>query len=243
MLFKQSAKIIFVVYQDQKIVRAFEFNKRRLKFIFLLISSLFLISFFTMVFFLAYFKNNPQDLSRRSFVSPNEQRSKIQELKKELAQVKELNDQYHKKNPKSLLNRNSILPLFSLPQGSKDLTQKKWLKIKTIDIKFHSTKTLFHFNIINNKKDGTKLLGYIFIAMKQGPQVSFYPYSNILFDKTMTSFDKGETFTISRFRKVESYFDNVSSKNSPATFKIFIFSKTGDIIHYQTVGPVKVSQS
>ena len=243
MLFKQTPKITFVIYQNQKTVRAFEFDKRKLKFIFLLISVLLLVSFFTIFFLLAYVKNKGQNLSEGHLTYGHQQASKIQELEDKLAQISKLNEQYQKKIPQSPNEVESIFPLFSTPLGSRNLTQKKWLEAKAIDIKFHSKKIFLYFNIINARQNGTKLLGYIFVVMIQGPQISFYPDPKISFDQTTPSFNQGETFTISRFRRVEGHFYQVPQNNLPVTFKIFIFSKTGDMIHHQIVGPVKVPSS
>ena len=91
--------------------------------------------------------------------------------------------------PQAQIQREMILPLFRLPTDYKNLTDKKLLKVDSIDINFRRGKVLFHFNITNAKQDGTKLFGHILIVMNSGAQISFYPDTGISFDQTISSFN------------------------------------------------------
>ena len=260
MLFKQNHKVTFVMYQDQKVARAFQFDKRKLKFIFTTIPILLALSVFTILTLLIRGNKSeieiirpPPPSSRVLPVTPaktstapkvsSQDQLENREWKDQLAHMKELNQQYKKQLSAAQMKRQAILPLFDLPQGYRNLVDQKWLRVTNIDIKFLPQKVLFHFNIINAKQNGTKLFGHIVVAMGHENRISLYPPAKVSFGQTVTSFNQGETFTISRFRRVESYFNDSLDKNSQAMFKIFIFSKTGDIIYYQTVGPVEVVKS
>ena len=241
MLFKQADKITFVMYQEQKVGRAFQFNKRKLKLITLSISLLFFLTLLTTFLLLAQVRYNAS--------AQTEEKSRIlsrfmpqhKKLKDELAEMKKLNAQYLKRISIAPTKREAILPLFGLPSGYEDLTGNKWLRVEDIEVKFQADRVLFEFNIINAKQDGTKLFGHIFIAMGHGSQLSLYPNAPIAFDQTLTAFGQGETFAISRLRPVKGRFNVALKKGSSATFKIYIFSRGGDILYHETTDPMEVT--
>ena len=243
MLFKQTPHINLMVYQDQRMVRAFELDKRKWQFFLLAIFSLVLLGLLGSSFLLMRLKNTQElvELQSPQVIAANQ--AKRAALESELLDLKALNLEYREKMLAQYTDTKTLLPFLALPAGHQNLMPQKWPKIEAIDIKFSPRQVLFHFNIVNDRQDGKKLRGYIIIVMNSGHHLAFYPKSSILFDRSVTAFHQGETFVISRFRKVEGVFNDSLEEGSKASFKIFIFSRTGDILHYQGVGPMEVVRS
>ncbi|MCY4644191.1 MAG: hypothetical protein OXB88_06190, partial [Bacteriovoracales bacterium] len=214
----------------------FEFNKRALKFILLTISALLFLGLLSTLSLLAHLKKEKTQAHKTSLVPPS---SPAQGPSAAILaeQMKQSYEQYLQEVRPIPIKKDSILPLFYLPTGFRNIIEKKWLTLEKLDIQFDPDKISVHFNIINTKQDGMKLSGHIFIVMAHGSQISIYPPSPLSMDKAMISFKQGETFTISKFRKVEGFFKTPLKKGSQVTFKVFIFSYIGDLLYRQSIGP------
>ena len=247
MLSKQNPKITFVIYQDQKISRAFEFEKKKLRLIVILIPSLLAAGLLLCLFLFIPLKFSiDRDQATPSSIVPEEISldEKIKQLELQLTQTKTLNEKYKQEIVSREKKSRYLVPLFHAPEKYQDLTDQKLLKVTNMSIKFRPRKVHFDFDIINEKKDGAKLVGHILIAMMTPARIILYPPVEPISSKgAIARFDQGETFTISRFRRVEAFFNTRLPANSPATFRVHIFSNTGDLMYTETIGPMNVEPS
>ena len=244
MLSKQNPKITFVIYQDQKISRAFEFEKKKLRLIIILTPTLILGGLFCSILLLslnyrkARIKKQDDTFFTHKGVGAMGERKK---LESELEKANTLNKKYKETIIAMEKRESQLIPLFHVPKEYEDFTDQKLLKVTNINIKFRHQKIYFDFDIINEKRDRTKLEGHILIAMLTPSQIFLYPPAKTPFTEgAIASFDQGETFTISRFRRVQASFSTSLPFNSSASFRIYIFSNTGNIIYNETIGPMNV---
>ncbi len=90
----------------------------------------------------------------------------------------------------------------------------------------------FRFNIVNLSKDAQKLSGHIFVIMRDDFGIYFYPNSIFEDDDIKINFNRGESFSTTKFRPVEASFPR-PNQSSKFLFKVIIFSRTGSLIHKQ----------
>jgi hypothetical protein len=125
----------------------------------------------------------------------------------------------------------TLVNLFLIPLGFEDKRDEIQAKLENINNDNLSGKVLFKFDILNNKKDKSKLSGHISILQYHKDGVSFYPNYNLSPDKPNLIFSKGESFVVSKFRPVVAEFSK--PKGSVVWYKIFIFSHTGNLLAFK----------
>lgn len=243
MIYKSSKTLTFVIYEDQRPAKCFEVKKGQVKFLFLLIPFIVILSVMTVLFVFAYIKN-------LKVQSEKEPPPIIEQLKNEknilLKNQQELQDLN-----KSLLSKiessgessetTSILPFFRPILGQEDLTGQSPLAIKNLSTQVISNSLKFTFDLVNIQPEQTKspITGYVFVLMKdQNLLTIFPPLPFDLKEAFLTKFDLGEKFTVTRFRPVVANFARPSHPPHPIFFKIFIFSKTGDLLFQKAIGPI-----
>lgn len=243
MLQTKKKKVTFVLYEDQKVARAFELNKNKVKFFLTSLSLLFLVMIVSSLFLIANMKNMKDEISKQEPLLKKKIIEEEKKYKEKIENLESLNRTYLNKISSSKVETDSILPLFNPTLGFKDLSGENYLNIENIIIKTDGKKTFFDFNIVNSKENANKISGYIFILMQFNASLFFYPEKNLIFDDAVSNFNMGETFTISRFRQVKGIFKALPKSSDDTKFKILIFNRTGDLIHKQSIGPVKVKKN
>ena len=243
MLTRKSHKVTFVMYQDHKIARAFEFDKRKLKFIFLSISLMVLtgIISWALILYLISSTNAPH-----SFLQKKEEKNpKVTTIddkaddKEQLHQLKQNQEEGQKKQ-----ELTSVFPsYFQTPLGYSDLTNQELIKLTNIDTNFEFNRISLSFNLVNNTKNGDRVSGYIFILMFNNSTISFYPQKVSLPENPLPSYRKGESFKILYFKQVQAQFNQSLNQGSKVIFKFYIFSMDGNLIYQENIGPLKVEQS
>lgn len=218
MLTKRSHKVTFVMYQDQKIARAFELDKRKLKFIFLAISLITLTSIGSWAVVLNLLSS----------------------------QVEEKPPQ-EKPVPQKIIIREKIkaaaLPYFQTSTQYQDHTGQKLINVTNINTSFLPLEATISFNLVNTTKKGDKISGYIFVLMIHNSTVSYYPQSVALTQNPHPSYEKGEPFKIAYFKQVRAKFNQKLEQGSRVIFQFYIFSEKGDLIHQETTDSLEVTQS
>ncbi len=238
MLFRPSKKVTFVMYQDEKVARAFEVEKTKLK---ALITTTVLIVFISVgaaVGLLANFRYLRESLSKKEPEIINILKNEKLALEAKIENLNKTNQEYLNKINTTKVETDSLIPLFARTLGQTDLRSRKMLNIEKLNLSFTQKGAVLNFDIVNIQKGQEKLSGYIFAVLKQGNKIAFYPDTSLEFSESVSSFGQGETFTISRFRQVKAEFDINLKKNQDVFVKIFIFNRTGDILHVMPVGPV-----
>ena len=130
----------------------------------------------------------------------------------------------------------SIFEFFTVPLGLEDLREKNLLKIENINLKAEGDRIKFSFNLANNTTN--KLSGYLFIVQYQKDNIQIYPKDKLSDKNLKLEFSKGESFGFSRFRPTEANFSLLSKESS--RYKIFIFSREGNLLSYRQVGPYNI---
>ena len=128
------------------------------------------------------------------------------------------------------------LLLFNQTPGFSNLISRKYATVENFNNNIKGNNITFTFDISNNKVGGEKLAGYINVVQTTENEAQYFP-DGLLDSKTQQiPFNRGERFTISRFRSVETSFKR-PHKGNKAWYNIFIFARNGDLIYNSIQGP------
>ena len=234
MIQSQSKEVTLIVYDTPKPPRYFKLNKGLIKTLVILIP-LMVVTSITLSFMYSIFLK-----TRISELRSSEPR-RITELKKEralltqqLTEVKKTNAAITDKLSRGSSNETSVsaLGLFTVPLGIQDLIKIEDIKVKT------DSKIKLEFNLANNTSPNEKLSGYISVIQYQGRIIQFYPSYELSAKNLRLEYNSGESFGFTRFRPTVASFDKVSGTS--AKYKIYIFSRTGDLLAYKQLGPFNI---
>lgn len=126
------------------------------------------------------------------------------------------------------------LGFFKPVTNQQDLTVKKVLNLSGFSVSLDKNKLNFNFNIIPTQISDEKVSGFIIVFAKYENHIFSYPEQITNQNEFLADYTLGETFSTQRFRPVEATFP-FPQKSGEYPFKIFIFNKTGDLIHVQQV--------
>lgn len=227
----QSDTIGMVVYNDNGFGSFIKFKKRWLHFFFYILPFLTILSFTIIFYLLSHFKS-----IRQSQVSGADKLVvKNEELQMEIKNLHLLIAETEKKllsTPDK--NMKDELGLFQIIPGQQDFRDKNLSKIENVILKAKGTNTIsLQFGITNLTQEQKRLTGHIFAMLNMGNALYFYPSSPFSEDDMKLSLSKGEPFSAFRFRPVDIEFQ-VKQIEKKALLKIFIFSRTGDILNILT---------
>jgi hypothetical protein len=134
----------------------------------------------------------------------------------------------------------STLSLFKPIQGQKDLTRPFVLNLSGFKTAIARDTINLQFNIIPALGEDVKISGHIIVLMKNEIAIQAYPLQALSGNDFQINYASGETFSTQRFRPVDASFVK-PRKSGMYSFTVFIFSRTGDLIHYQTTAlPLKL---
>jgi hypothetical protein len=134
----------------------------------------------------------------------------------------------------------STISLFKPIQGQKDKTRPAILSLSGFKTVTNRDTVNFQFNIIPTGNEETKISGHIIVLMKNEISIQAYPLQALSGNDFQINYSTGETFATQRFRPVDASFVK-PRKSGNYSFTTFIFSRTGDLIHFNTVSlPVKI---
>ena len=128
----------------------------------------------------------------------------------------------------------STLSFFKPIYGQKDKTIPASLNLTGFKVSSTKDNVNLQFNIINLLGGDVKLAGHIVVLMKNEQGVQVYPQQAVMTNDYQINYSAGEPFATQRFRPVDASFIH-PRKGGNFMFTVFIFSKTGDLIHYQNV--------
>lgn len=126
----------------------------------------------------------------------------------------------------------STLSFFKPIQGQKDRTRPAQINLSGFKTVTGKDTLNLQFNIIPAVSNDAKISGHIIVLMKTEQTVQVYPAAALFGADNQINYSSGETFATQRFRPVDAVF-NKPRRAGNAVFTIFIFSRTGDLIHYQ----------
>lgn len=128
----------------------------------------------------------------------------------------------------------STLSLFKPIQGQKDKTQPASLNLTGFKVVNNKDSVNLQFNIINLLGGDVKLAGHIIVLMKNDSGLTVYPQQALNVNDSQINYAAGESFATQRFRPVDAGFVK-PKKAGNYKFTVYIFSKTGDLIHFQSM--------
>ena len=126
----------------------------------------------------------------------------------------------------------STLSFFKPIQGQKDRTRPAQINLSGFKTVTGKETLNLQFNIIPAVSNDAKISGHIIVLMKTEQTVQVYPAAALFGADHQINYSSGETFATQRFRPVDAVFTKPRRAGN-AIFTIFIFSRTGDLIHYQ----------
>lgn len=134
----------------------------------------------------------------------------------------------------------STISLFKPIQGQKDRTRPAVLNLSGFKAEIGRDNVNLKFNIIPAVTDDSKISGHIIVLMKNELGISAYPLQAFGGNDFQINYSAGEPFSTQRFRPVDAGFIK-PRKSGNYSFTVFIFSRTGDLIHFQSVNiPLKL---
>ena len=133
----------------------------------------------------------------------------------------------------------STLSLFRPIQGQKDRTRPAVLNLSGFKTAVGRDSVNLQFNIIPAVTDDSKISGHIIVLMKNEIAIQAYPAQALGGNDFQINYAAGEPFATQRFRPVDASFVK-PRKAGNYSFTVFIFSRSGDLIHFQTIAlPLK----
>lgn len=134
----------------------------------------------------------------------------------------------------------STISLFKPIQGQKDRTRPAVLNLSGFKAEIGRDNVNLKFNIIPAVTDDSKISGHIIVLMKNELAIQAYPLQALGGNDFQINYSAGEPFSTQRFRPVDAGFVK-PRKAGNYSFTVFIFSRTGDLLHFQTVNiPLKL---
>lgn len=128
----------------------------------------------------------------------------------------------------------STLSLFKPIQGQKDRTRPAVINLSGFKAEIGRDNVNLKFNIIPAVTDDSKISGHIVVLMKNELAIQAYPLQALGGNDFQINYSAGEPFATQRFRPVDAGFVK-PRKSGNYSFTVFIFSRTGDLLHYQSV--------
>jgi hypothetical protein len=128
----------------------------------------------------------------------------------------------------------ATLSTFRPVPGQKDKTKPATLNLSGFKVVVNRDSTNLQFNIIPALGGEGKLAGHIIVVMKNELGIQVYPPNALQGPDIQINYFAGEPFATQRFRPVDASFLK-PRKAGNYTFAVYIFTKSGDLLHYQNV--------
>lgn len=240
MIHKPSKDFTLIIYNSPKPPRFIRINKNLINSLVISIPILLILSLVFSLSSSLYMKTKLENVRSKE----PEIISQLKEEKKELmGRIKLLET-----DNKELINKvssgsqnvsNQTLDLFSTPLVFKDETDLNKVKLENISTNVKENQIEVRFDLLNNLDSNEKLAGYVTIVQYSENILEVYPNYEISLEDNRLDYSRGESFTVTRFRPVIAPFSKPSGLN--VWYKIFIFSRTGNLMAYKLAGPYQVN--
>jgi hypothetical protein len=234
------SEVSIVIYDAPLPPRYLRFSKRFLRFIFVFIPLCLGILGLSFFFW---------GLGHRLSVAPkphlpkvlSEKDAKLQALHSELSSLKESNSLLMEKLSTSGSQESTDDPyLLTIrkPYGMQNLSAQKLVSIDQFSVEQDANKISFKFQIINANAE-SKVVGYVIAFLLSENALVAYPLEANGQMASGIKYSAGETFAVSRLRPTSAdFFIRTSGKEM--NFMVYIFSREGDLLLNQKLGPYKV---
>lgn len=233
MIQEPSKNLTFVVYDTPKPPKYIKINKMVVRSLTVILPLVLFTSIALSIITSVYSKRKLEEAKNKEpemIMSLEQEKLK---LKDQIFALEQTNEDLTAKVAQGSTTSDSALALFSQPLGYENLQAKDLAKIENISIQESNNKLLFKFDLLNNFSETERLAGYVTVIQYHEQGISFYPSVNFIDDALLLDYSSGESFVISKFRPVIAEFNKISGQQS-ARFKIFVFSRTGNLISFAT---------
>ena len=239
MIQSPSKEVTVIVYDTPKPPKYYRLNKSFIKSLLIAIPLLTIFSISVSLLYSIFLKNKITQLTSSEPQRILELREIIQAQKSDIDLLTSTNSLITEKLSKGSGSETSVraLGLFTVPVGIQDLRSKELVKIEQVELSTDGVIKL-RFNLANNSPNNEKISGYLNVIQFQGNIIQYFPSTELPQKNLRLEYSEGESFGFSRFRPTEAQFEKVSKKS--AKYKIFIFSRTGDLLAYKQLGPFNI---
>lgn len=240
MIQKPTDDFTLIVYNSPKPPRFIKINKKLINSLVFSIPVLLVLSLFFSLSSSVYMKTKLENVKSKEPKIISSLKTQRDNLEKEVRLLeKNVKELTVKISQGSSSLPTATLDLFATPLGFTDETDLKKVKMENISTNIKENQIEVRFDLLNNLENGEKLAGYITIVQFSENMVQIYPKYELTIENNRLIYSKGESFTVSRFRPVIAPFKKPSGLN--AWYKIFIFSRTGNLMAYKEAGPYQVN--
>lgn len=233
MIQEPSKDLTLVIYNTPKPPKYIKINKGLMRSLTFIIPFVLFFSIAFSVFTSVYSKKKLEEVKNKEPETILKLEDEKVKLKDQIFALEQTNEDLTQKVAKGATTSDSSLALFSQPLGYENLLSKDLAKIENMTFQESGQKIIFKFDLLNNTPESDRLAGYIAIIEYTESGMAFYPAMNFLDDALVLDYSSGESFVISKFRPVIAEFDKKVNQQS-ARFKIFIFSRTGNLLSFAT---------
>lgn len=236
MLYKPSKNITLVVYQDQKPAKCFELSKRQLKLFVVSVPIVVTLSLLITASLGIYFKTLTLQIKSKEPEVIKSLKENSLALEESVSNLRSENQELLSKLKSGISKTGIELSFFNPVPGAQDLRKSQLILTENLKTSFSQGQVKINFNLVNNRDDGKKASGYVFVLQKSQGSIRIHPETAFSLEGGITSFHLGESFTMSRFRPVVATFpSNKEDKN--IELLVFVFSRTGDLFYSESLKP------
>jgi hypothetical protein len=233
-------KISLILYEQKNVPRYIEIDKRLLRLILFIMPLITLVSLSLLIGGVIYFKKGKQDVVYQESKELNDLKDSQDSLNREKEQLlKEIDELQSRLSSAPTMASttegpgNALFQLIRTSNGYKDLTAEKLLSIQEIKTVKEINDLMFSFTMANSTPEEKTIAGHAIVIMRTNDTLQIYPTSG-LSPELQFPYNNGETFSFTRLRPVNARF-NLPANVTDLTFRILIFSRTGDLIYHQLI--------
>lgn len=239
MIQNPSKDVTLIVYDTPKPPKYYKLNKNFIKTLLIVIPLIILTSISFSLLYSIFLKNKITALVSSEPRRIIELKGQLALQKSDIDNLKKTNTLITEKLSKGSGGETSVsaLGLFTVPIGIQDLRSKELIKVEDAVVKTDKEIKL-SFNLANNSPNNEKLSGYLQVIQYQGNIIQYFPSTELPQKNLRLEYSNGESFGFTRFRPTVATFTKVTNRS--AKYKIYIFSRTGDLLAYRQLGPFNV---
>ncbi|MCB9061013.1 MAG: hypothetical protein H6622_05790 [Halobacteriovoraceae bacterium] len=231
---KNVNRLTFILYEGGHPPKYFSIEKRILRSIFFGLPTITILCIILVIGGSIYFKEIISMAEKKEPVIIEKLKTENQDLAAQINEVTLENTELKNKLNSSEVPDINILSIFRSIPGQVDKSKVPLLAIQDLEVPYTTEKVTLRFNLVNVTENNRVLTGYIYIIARIGNSIQIYPEDSFPQDDMQLIFNKGESFLTSRFRPVEANFIKTQDIVR-VSFKVLIFSRTGDLIHKQII--------
>lgn len=233
------SEVSIVIYDAPLPPRYLRFSKRSIRFFFVVVPLVLGLIALGLFFW---------GLGHRLSVTPkpqipevlSEQDTKLRALETEVSSLKESNSLLMEKlsTGAPTTSEDPYLLTIRKPYGMQDLSKQKLVSVDQFTVEQDVNKVSFRFQIINANAESRVVGHVVAFLLSENALVAYPPAANAQMAAGI-KYSAGETFAVSRLRPTNAEFF-LRPAGKEMSFMIYIFSREGDLLLNQKLGPYPV---